>query len=262
MTTTEENVAAPKPPSTSDFMNDEHFAALYKKTTSFVADYMSSYDPSHDMAHVHRVVSLSMKILYGEQALHPDTGYNPTAVKLAALLHDIEDRKYSSNAALVAQLTGRSESEVLTAEGTQQQQPRSIASYVLTAYGMDARLADKIQRIVYHVSYSKECKDPELVRDMVSQYPELGIVQDADRLDALGAIGIGRCFTFLGAQGKKFVGPDGKWEMENSIQHFGEKLEKLEGMMKTETGRKMARERTERLKIFRGWWEEEMLESI
>ncbi|KAJ5601169.1 hypothetical protein N7510_010703 [Penicillium lagena] len=262
MATTEESAAGPKPPPISDAMNDECFASLYKKMTSFVTDYMSSYDPSHDMAHVQRVVSLSMKILHGEQGLHPDIGYNPTVVKLAALLHDVEDRKYSSNAALVAQVTGISESEVLKAEGTHQQQPCSIASYVLSAHGMDARLADKIQKIIYHVSYSKECKDPELVRNMVSQYPELGIVQDADRLDALGAIGIGRCFTFLGAQGKKFVGPDGKWEMENSIQHFGEKLEKLEGMMKTQTGRKMARERTARLKIFKGWWEEEMLESF
>lgn len=82
-------------------------------------------------------------------------------------------------------------------------------------------------------------------------------MQDADRLDAIGAIGIGRTFTFLGAQGKKFA-KEGEWEMGNCIEHFVEKLERLEGMMKTETGRGMARVRTERLGVFRGWWEEEM----
>jgi HD superfamily phosphodiesterase len=46
--------------------------------------------------------------------------------------------------------------------------------------------------------------------------------------------------------------------MGNSIEHFVEKLERLEGMMKTESGRGMARVRTERLRVFRGWWEEEM----
>jgi HD superfamily phosphodiesterase len=49
-----------------------------------------------------------------------------------------------------------------------------------------------------------------------------------------------------------------EWEMENSIRHFGEKLENLEGMMKTETGKRMARARTERLVEFRRWWEEEI----
>ena len=51
---------------------------------------------------------------------------------------------------------------------------------------------------------------------------------------------------------------DGKWEMDNSIEHFGDKLVKLEGMMKTATGKEMARVRTERLNIFAGWWQEEM----
>lgn len=91
-------------------------------------------------------------------------------------------------------------------------------------------------------------------------YPELGIVQDADRLDAIGAVGIGRCFTFLGAKGKgkgKGKGDGEEWELENAIRHFGEKLERLEGMMKTESGREMARVRTERLRVFKGWWEEE-----
>jgi HD superfamily phosphodiesterase len=52
------------------------------------------------------------------------------------------------------------------------------------------------------------------------------------------------------------------WEMENSIRHFGEKLERLEGMMKTRTGRRAAKVRTERLVAFREWWEDEMENMI
>lgn len=109
--------------------------------------------------------------------------------------------------------------------------------------------------ITSHVSYSTECKDPERVEELVQMYPELGIVQDADRLDAIGAVGIARCFTFLGAKGKGKGGEE--WELENSIRHFGEKLERLEGMMKTESGREIAKARTEKLREFRRWWEEE-----
>jgi HD superfamily phosphodiesterase len=49
--------------------------------------------------------------------------------------------------------------------------------------------------------------------------------------------------------------------LDDAIEHFGDKLEKLEHMMKTETGKEMARVRTERLRIFRSWWEEEILDS-
>lgn len=98
-------------------------------------------------------------------------------------------------------------------------------------------------------------KDPDVIRRLIFEegYPELAIVQDADRLDALGAVGIARCFTYLGAKGRG----KGSWELEEAIEHFGEKLEKLEGMMKTESGREMARVRTERLREFRKWWVEE-----
>jgi uncharacterized protein len=88
---------------------------------------------------------------------------------------------------------------------------------------------------------------------MIEKYPELAVVQDADRLDAIGAIGIGRTFTFGGAKGAK--------EMGETIQHFEDKLEKLESMMKTTPGMRMARERTERLKTFKSWWEEEQKEA-
>ncbi|KAJ5573383.1 uncharacterized protein N7459_007810 [Penicillium hispanicum] len=225
----------------------DQFQALYNAMLTFVNTCMSGHDPSHNPAHVHRVVDLATVILQAEQALCPSMPYDAEVVKLAALLHDIGDRKY---------LPSLAEGD---AAATASLDPTTMVQHALVKHGAPLALASKVQTIVSHVSYTTECKNPSAIRRLIDQegYRELAIVQDADRLDAIGAIGIGRCFTFLGAQGKRFA-VDDKWEMDNSIEHFGDKLEKLEGMMKTETGKKMAQVRTERLKIFRGWWEEEM----
>ncbi|KAJ5893267.1 hypothetical protein N7495_004958 [Penicillium taxi] len=219
------------------------FNKLYDAMSEFVNTAMAGYDPSHNPAHVHRVLNLANKILVAEQALHPEKQYSASIVKLAALLHDIGDRKY------LPSLESLSDTRL---------DPTTMVEQALLAQGASADLASKVQTIVSHVSYTTECKDPSVIKRLIEEgYSELAIVQDADRLDALGAIGIGRCFTFLGSQGKKFA-VDGKWEMDNSIEHFGDKLVKLEGMMKTETGRKMARARTERIELFREWWREEI----
>jgi HD superfamily phosphodiesterase len=212
--------------------------------SAFVTECMSGHDPSHNPAHVHRVVALAEKILASEQKQTPTKEFNAAEVKLAALLHDIGDRKYIS--------------KLETTSGSEVVDPTTMVKHALLAQGASADLAARVQTIVSHVSYTTECKDPSVIKRLIEEgYSELAIVQDADRLDAIGAIGIGRCFTFLGAVGKKYC-EEGKWEMGNSIEHFGEKLEKLEGMMKTETGREMAKVRTERLRVFKGWWEEEM----
>ncbi|KAI9762608.1 MAG: hypothetical protein M1840_001201 [Geoglossum simile] len=122
---------------------------------------------------------------------------------------------------------------------------------ILLSRGAPEALATTVQTIVTHISYSSETRDPALVREIISQHPELAIVQDADRLDAIGAVGIGRTFTFGDAKRRE-------GGMAETMEHFQEKLERLEGM-KTATGREMAGVRTERLRIFRGWWEEEAL---
>jgi uncharacterized protein len=83
---------------------------------------------------------------------------------------------------------------------------------------------------------------------LIEEHAELAVVQDADRLDAIGAVGIGRAFAFGGAKNRA---------MDNTIEHFEEKLVRLEGMMKTAEGRKLARQRTERIELMQSWWREE-----
>ncbi|KAL4749080.1 hypothetical protein BDW72DRAFT_142423 [Aspergillus terricola var. indicus] len=212
--------------------------------SAFVTKCMKNYDPSHNPAHINRVVNLALRILQSEEAKSPKP-IDKLTVHLAALLHDISDRKY---------LPKDSEQDANAIP------PHKLVEHILLTHGADATLAQRVQTIVSHVSYTTECKGPSSVRRLIEDegFVELAIVQDADRLDALGAIGIGRCFTFLGAKGRDMLKEGEEWEMENSIRHFGEKLEKLEGMMKTETGKRMARARTERLVEFRRWWEEEI----
>ncbi|KAH8431832.1 HD domain-containing protein [Aspergillus melleus] len=234
---------------------------LYTTLTPFVNTCMASHDPSHNPAHVHRVVSLARSILRAEQSLHPERRYSAEVVDLAALLHDVGDRKYLEQ---VREIISASTSSTGAGDGSGAAKGEvdadTLVLQTLLSHGASRELATRVQTIVSHVSYTKEKKDPEAVRKLIEDDGdvELAIVQDADRLDALGAVGIGRCFTFLGAQGRKFVPEGGAWEMGNSIEHFQEKLETLEGMMKTQTGREMARVRTQRLVEFRGWWEEEM----
>lgn len=209
---------------------------LIQSVDAYVKEYMSHYDASHDYNHIQRVLQMSLVILNKERQASSDQNseppgagirYDDTLVTLGALLHDVGDHKYLQPG----------------------QDPTTLVRDVLLERGCPAGLADKVQDLVLHVSFSTEKKDPQTTLSKIMEIPELAIVQDADRLDAIGAVGIARCFTFGGAKGR--AGLDG------SIDHFEEKLELLEGMMKTGAGRELARERTERLKVFRGWWESE-----
>jgi uncharacterized protein len=214
-------------------------AALIPKVTGFVEKYMSKYDGSHDFNHIRRVVGLA-HLIYTEinkekQASilfeddRPDLDLH--VITLAALLHDVGDKKYLQ-------------------EG---QDGNTLVLATLLSFGAPEDLAIKVQRIVLGVSYSSEVKDPAAVKAMVEKYPELAVVQDADRLDAIGAVGIGRTFTFGGAKGAEHMGV--------TMEHFDDKLVKLESMMKSGPGKKLAKERTERLKTFQNWWAEEQREA-
>ncbi|CAG9999438.1 unnamed protein product [Clonostachys byssicola] len=205
----------------TDFTIDE---SLIAKVTDYIREYMSNYDPSHDFSHIQRVVNLARRI----QATESSTSL--PIVTLCALLHDVGDRKYLKPG----------------------EDATRMVRDLLVSHGVPSPLADKIQTICLGVSYSSEVKDPARVAELIKLHPELAVVQDADRLDAIGAVGIGRCFTFGGAKNRA---------MGNSIDHFAEKLVKLEGMMKTEMGRRMARERTARIEQMQEWWRLEMEDS-
>lgn len=201
--------------SSSDFTIDD---ALITKVTNHVKDYMAHYDASHDFHHIQRVVRLAQHI----QSHTPNT--SPEIVTLCALLHDVGDRKY-----------------VKAGEDAS----RLIYTF-LVSIDVPAKLAQKIQTICSGVSYSSEIKDPSKVLALVKEYPELAVVQDADRLDAIGAVGIGRVFTFGGAKNRS---------LDSSMRHFDEKLLKVGGMMKTDVGKELAKERTERMRLMKQWWE-------
>lgn len=202
--------------------------SIADKVTAYVSKYMAQYDASHDYHHIQRVLRIAKTIEARELTLNPTTRYRSEIVTLASLLHDVGDKKY---------LKPSQDGTIMVEE-------------VLVSCGADAALAKEVQIIVNHVSYSSEVKDAASVQSCLSRYPELGVVQDADRLDAIGAVGIGRCFAYTAAVGGG--------TLEVAIAHFQEKLEKLESMMKTQSGKEMAVVRTQRIKEFRGWWIEEM----
>ncbi|TGZ78413.1 hypothetical protein EX30DRAFT_343307 [Ascodesmis nigricans] len=182
---------------------------------------MSQNDCSHDYPHILRVLTLSRRLTRPSD--------DPTLITLSALLHDIADAKY------------------IPANSTTHATPKSF----LLSVSCPASIAAAVDTICSHVSYSKEIKNPARVQEVLKVYPELAVVQDADRLDAIGAVGIGRCFAFGGAM--KRVGG-----LKGCVDHFGEKLMRLEGMMKTELGRELAGERTRRVREFERWWREEL----
>jgi uncharacterized protein len=207
-------------------------AEVIAQTTDFVRKYFEDpkFDASHDIQHVLRVRDNALQILEEEQSCRGAANLkelDPLVVHLAALLHDVDDKKYCSPDAVAPE------------------EPRVIRFMKNVA----PELAVKLYEIVEGVSYSSEIKDPAKVTQLIERYPELAVVQDADRLDAIGAVGIGRCFTFGGARGTPGMGV--------AIEHFEDKLLKLESIMKTDAGKAIAAERTRRIREFMTWWKDE-----
>jgi uncharacterized protein len=193
----------------------------FAATAASVAAYMADYDCSHDFEHVKRVLGLALHIASQQPADKPAPDL--LVVALAALLHDVDDRKYRD---LKAGAATNPMAQLRERDDVTQQTKDSVAA------------------ICQAVSWSTEMKDKAFVEDTLRRLPELGIVQDADRLDAIGAVGIARVFAF-GAAKRPERG------LKGSVDHFDQKLLKVEHHMKTEEGRQMARERTEILTKFK-----------
>ena len=197
---------------------------------------MLNQDPSHDFSHVERVISRAEKIYDAESKQQSNSGpkYDLQVIRLAALLHDVADHKYLSPGT----------------DGT------VVAADALRHFGATPELCDKVQDIVNAVSFSREKSDPAFVDGVLRRHPELAVVQDADRLDALGAVGIARCCAYRGAKGA--TGAKAGMKLNSVVTHIDEKLSTLEGIMKTETGKHRARELTDRMNTIRAWMEEEL----
>ncbi|RMZ91293.1 hypothetical protein DV736_g1475, partial [Chaetothyriales sp. CBS 134916] len=207
-------------------------SCMIRRVYDFTEEFFRNpkFDASHDFQHVQRVVHNATVILEQEKVANPNL--DTFLVLLGALVHDVEDKKYTDG------ITVTTTSSPLMG--------------MLQDYGVDQRIEPAVvKHLVDGVSYSSEIQDPAAVRALTVRIPELALVQDADRLDAIGAIGIGRCFTFSGAKRIRSLG--------DSIQHFEDKLLKLESMMKTDTGRKLAADRSRRIRVFMSWWNEEQL---
>ncbi|KIW04451.1 uncharacterized protein PV09_04716 [Verruconis gallopava] len=201
--------------------------AIIEKSVAYVKDFMSRYDASHDFSHVQRVLQIAKTIEAAERKNNPTLPIDTSVITLAALLHDVGDRKY---------LKPGEEASVMV-------------STFLSSIGCPQHVADKVQLICTNVSYSNEIRNEAKVAKLCEAIPELRIVQDADRIDAIGAVGLARMFVFTGAK---------QHERGFSVEHVYEKLLHIEKRMKTKTGISMAKERTARMETFLSWWDDEI----
>lgn len=191
-----------------------------EKTINFVKEKLEGAEAGHDWFHIERVWKLSKKISEKE-------GGNLEIIELSALLHDIADPKFHNGDETLA---------------------TKISSEFLKSIKVEENIINQVLYIIENISFKN--------REESHQNPslELQIVQDADRLDAIGAIGIARTFNFGGFKNNLMYHPDiqpklnmSKEEYKKSngttINHFYEKLLLLKGLMNTETAKKIASER-------------------
>lgn len=198
-------------------MNDE---VLIEKTIDFVKQTLAGAEGGHDWWHIYRVWKTAKKIVAQENA-------NATIVELGALLHDIADSKFH--------------------QGDESIGPRKARAF-LTQLDVEENIIAHVENIIKHISF----KGGNEAQSFTSQ--ELAIVQDADRLDAIGAIGIARAFNYGGFKNRKIYDPNiqpklnkTKEEYKNSdeptLNHFYEKLFLLKDRMNTQTGKLIAEQR-------------------
>lgn len=213
-------------------MNNEH---IIEQTVQFVQTRPVNAEGGHDWWHIHRVWQTA-KTIAAKEGVHNtgSTASNLLIVELAALLHDIADSKFHG--------------------GDDSIGPR-IAGEFLTGLQLDPCLIHEVQQIIAHISFKGGHQSSDF------QSRELAIVQDADRLDAIGAIGIARAFNYGGFKNRPLYDPNQppnlhktieqyKFNNDPTINHFYEKLFLLKDRMNTAAGKAMAEERHRFMEAF------------
>jgi uncharacterized protein len=195
---------------------------MVEKAKRYVKKYMDRDPSGHDWFHIMRVLHLAETIARREMKnADPDM----ETVQLIALLHDVDDRKLSP----------------------QTHENLDNAREILKECGVEAGKSEIILEGIRNLSF----KGTGMT---VPQTLEGKIVQDADRLDAMGAIGIARAFAFGGSRGREMYNPDEPPRLDmdgeayaksngHTVNHFYEKLLRLKNLMNTETGKAMAEHR-------------------
>ena len=212
---------------------------IIASTKLFVKNELKYAEGGHDWFHILRVYNNARLIVKNENV-------DLLVVKLAALLHDIADPKFNN--------------------GDESIGPRKASEFLLSI-NVDSVIIEHVTQIIENMSFKNSF---DLNTSFTSK--EMEVVQDADRLDAIGAIGIARCFNYGGFKNRALYNPDispnlnmTKDEYKASeaptINHFYEKLLLLKDQMNTKTGKRIALNRhkfmEDYLKQFYAEWEGE-----
>ncbi len=191
---------------------------IIEKAVEYARERMAAVKPSHGWDHVERVTSLAARLADSE-------GADAFIVRLAAVLHDIARAEEDAAPGTVchAEAGSREAFELLTASGLDEARARHVADCVLTHRFRKARVPATLEAEVLH---------------------------DADKLDAIGAIGVGRAFLFAGEVGAKAHNGNGDVEKteayseeDTAYREYSVKLRHLKGRMRTAEGRRIAEER-------------------
>ena len=196
-------------------------------TVQFVKQKLVCAEGGHDWFHIERVWKNAQIISSSENG-------NQLVIELASLLHDISDYKFN--------------------DGDEQIGPRLAESF-LESINVERAIIKEVVFIVENISFKGGHNE------VIKKTIELKIVQDADRLDAIGAIGIARAFSFGGFKGSLMYDPNQKPNINQSeeeykknngttINHFHEKLLLLKNLMNTKTGEKLAQNRHNYMIVF------------
>ena len=208
-------------------MKDTDHQILIKDTEAFVKEQLSGAEGGHDWWHVYRVWKTAQKIAETEHA-------DLLVVNLASLLHDIADPKFFG--------------------GDEEIGPARAQSF-MESRGVNQQVIDHVLNIIRYMSFKSSFGKVDF------RSKEMEVVQDADRLDAIGAIGIARAFSYGGYKNRPMYDPaitpnlhmnkeEYKKGLSPTINHFYEKLLLLKNRMNTDTGKRMAEERHRFMETF------------